>query len=325
MKNIKKTGIICVITMLLAAVLSACFKNTYTKDTDSSQIMPEEEVKFNDDGTLTLGKGYTAHGLYTNEDKLVEPNSAVVCEDGCIRGLIHFQQNLTGTMEYGLIIMTDFIQKKFAVKGEQYDIYRFSLTEEEEVKFEIELPVDYLAYEMEYLIVPEPDAKNFSMDSQSGWNNFLATQAVYSSSYRIIDQNGNERVPHVFDQIDTKELGELDHKGGTGLELLKSSKDLSVFDSAKAGSQVCLCLGGMSKEADAYVLVAFCNWKQTEVAKGEPVRCYTSVPNRNSYDEIILPNINEDVVYQMFAFELPIKSRQIGMVNSTFRIKLERK
>ena len=71
------------------------------------------------------------------------------------------------------------------------------------------------------------------------------------------------------------------------------------------------------------MVVAFCNWKQVEVAKGQLVRCYQSVPDRNSYDEIIFPNIKGDAVYQMFAFEMPIASRAIASVNQTFRIKMK--
>ena len=256
--------------------------------------------------------------------KLVEPGSNVECADGYIKGQIEFQQNVTGSMKYGLIVMSDFIQKKFAVKNKQYDCYRFSLKDEDKIRIEIMIPIDDRAYEMEYLIIPEPDAKNFSMNSESGWNNFLATQGVCTSSYRIIDRNGKIRVPHEFDQINTINLDELEHKGNTGFELVKSSEDLCVFDSAKAGSRACLCLGGMRKEAEAYAVIAFCNWKQTQITKGQLVRCYTSVPNRNSFDEIIFPNIKENAVYQMFAFELPIEARPIAIVNQTFRIKLER-
>ncbi len=326
MNHMKKKSVIFLIATLMALtiVISACFNHDQVTDTNNDQTETMEQVKLNDDGTLTLAKGYTAHGFYTKDGQLVEPGSNVEYTDGCIKGQIEFQQNIAGTMKYGLIVMTDFIQKNFTVKNKRYDCYRFSLKDEDKVRIEIMIPADDQAYEMEYLIVPEPDAKNFSMNNESEWNNFMATQGVCTSSYLIKDKNGNVRIPHEFNQINTESLGELKHKGSTGFELVKSSKDLYVFDSAKAGSRACLCLGGMRKEADAYAVIAFSNWKQIPIAKGQLVRCYTSVPNRNSFDEIIFPNIKESAVYQMFAFELPIESRPIAMVNQTFRIKLER-
>lgn len=316
----------------MAVALSACSKDIFDRETDRKQTgmveeIPEketeEQVQLHDDGSITLAEGFTAHGFYKTDGKLADPGSRIVCEDGVIRGQVHLQQNLPGTMNYGLIVMTDFVQKEFTVECKPYDCYRFSLTDEDEAGIEITVPAGDDAYEMEVLIIPEPDALNFSMDSEDEWNNFQATRGAVSSSYQIIDKNGTARVPHVFDQIDTKSLDEVEHEGNTGFELVESRKEMRVFDSAKAGSRACLCLGGMREEAQAYAVVAFCDWKQTEIAKGELVRCYASVPERNSYDEIIFPNIKEDAVYQMFAFELPLEARPIGLMKQTFRIKLE--
>ena len=72
-----------------------------------------------------------------------------------------------------------------------------------------------------------------------------------------------------------------------------------IFDTAKSGGTACLCMGGMQQRDDAYVVVAFCDWKQSELAPGELLRCYTSVPDRNNYEEIRFPDIKEDAVYQI--------------------------
>ncbi len=323
-----KRGVICITAVLiLTAVFSACSEKMQDKNaveqTDREDRETAQQPELNEDGTITLAEGYASHGFHAEDGTLFDTGSIIECENGSIKGQIEFQQNTAGTMNYGLIIMADFVQKKFTVQNEQFDCYRFSLTDEERAIIQIEFPADDDAYEWEYLIVPEPDAKDFSMDSDSGWNNFMATRGVFTGSYRMEDKSGGKRFPHVYEQTDTDKLGELKHDGNTGFQLVKSSKDLRVFDSAKAGSRACLCLGGMREEAQAYAVVAFCGWKQTEISKGQLVRCYTSVPDRNSYDEIIFPNIKEDAVYQMFAFELPFESRPAAMVNAAFRIKLE--
>ncbi len=331
MKKINKRAVAGISVLFVTIIiLLTCFKAIFVgqegnqKTSQSVDQQKSEKIRFNDDGTVTLGEGYTAHGLYTKDGKLVDFGNAVECEGGCIRGCIVFQQNLPGTTEYGLLLMEDFIQKEFKVGNTLFDCYRFSLSGEDTAKVEVELPVMDSAYEMEYLIVPQPDAENFSMDSKSGWNNFLATKNAYASSYKIMDKDGNTRIPPVYKRVDTAKLGEIQYDGDIGFELVKSREELDVFDAANSGCRACLCLGGMRKEVDAYAVVAFCNWKQTEVAKGQLVYCYQSVPDRNSYDEIIFPNIKEDAVYQMFAFEMPIESRRIASVNQTFRIKIRK-
>ncbi|MDE7310698.1 MAG: hypothetical protein K2N87_03600 [Eubacterium sp.] len=326
MKNGKKKVFASVfIAVALIAAITVCIGYVYVRKADQGQTKEQKQgFKLNDDGTVTLGLGYSAHGFFTTDGNLVNSGDDILCEDGYIRGQIEFQKNLTEPMEYGLIIMNDFMQKKFAVDNEWFDCYRFSLSGNGTIKIAVEVPVEDNAYEMEYLIVPEPDAKNFSMDNESGWHNFLATKEVSVSSYRITDKTGKRRVPPVFDQIDTEKLEELESEGNTGFELVKSSKDVSAFASAKSGSHACMCLGSMRKEVDAYAVIAFCDWKQTEITKGQWVRCYTSVPDKNYFEEIILPNEQEDAVYQMFAFELPIESRLKTLVYQTFRIKLER-
>ena len=324
-KNHKRVFAGVSISMIVIIVSVIFFIRFNSGKSDKMQTEGQKQgFQLNDNGTVTLGNGYVAHGFYTKDGKLINSGDDVICEDGYIRGWIEFQQNITETMEYGLIIMTDFVQKKFAVEGKQYNCYRFSLPGNGNVRIAVEIPVEDKAYEMEYLIVPEPDAKNYSMNSESEWNNFNVTKDVRTSSYRIID-GGTEskRVPPVFEKIETKKLEELAFEGNTGFELVKSSKDLRVFDSAKCGSRACLCLGGMRKEVEAYAVVAFCDWKQTEFSKGEFVRCYTSVPDGNYYEEINFPTIKKDCVYQMFAFEMPFESRMGILLHQTFRIKLE--
>ncbi len=331
MKKLNKRAVagIAVALLTIFTILTICLRVVFVgregnqKDRLQTDQQKQDRFRFNEDGTVTLGEGFTSHGFYTKDGKLADFGSAVECEDGCIRGCIVFQQNLPGTTEYGLLMMEDFIQKEFKVGNVSFDCYRFSLSGEGTARIEVELPVMDRAYEIEYLIVPQPDAQNFSMDSKSGWNNFLATKNAYTSSYKIMDKHRNKRVPPAYERVNTFKLGEIQHGGSTGFELVKSSEELKIFDYANGGSRACLCLGSMKKEVDAYVVVAFCNWKQVEVAKGQLVRCYQSVPDRNSYDEIIFPNIKGDAVYQMFAFEMPIASRAIASVNQTFRIKMK--
>lgn len=290
----------------------------------SQELPGNGDFRLNDNGTVTLGGGMISHGLFSKDGKLINPGEQAECADNKVEGMIHFQQNKQGTMEYGLIFMADFIQTEFLVEKEAFTCYRFSLTGDDQVKFGVQIPVEDNTYEIEYLIVPEPDLKNFSMKNDLEWNNFMATGDVCSGSYRVTGKNNSKRVPKTLPQIDTSKLKAVDFEGNTGFELVKSSSDIRIFDTAKSGETACLCMGGMQQADDAYVVVAFCDWKQSAIAPGELLRCYSSVPDRNNYEEIHFPEIKEDAVYQMFAFSLPIESRMPSMIRKTLRIKLER-
>ncbi len=295
-----------------------------TSTNRSQEPLGKGDFRLNDNGTVALGDGMISHGLFSKDGKLINPGEKAECADNKVEGKIHFQQNKQGTMEYGLIFMADFIQKEFIVENEAFTCYRFSLTGDDQVKIGVQIPVEDNTYEIEYLIVPEPDLKNFSMENELEWNNFMATRDVCSGSYRITGKNDTKRVPVTLPQIDTNKLKAADFQGNTGFELVKSSSDISIFDTAKSGGTACLCMGGMQQRDDAYVVVAFCDWKQSELAPGELLRCYTSVPDRNNYEEIRFPDIKEDAVYQIFAFSLPIESRMLSMIRKTLRIKLEK-
>lgn len=308
--------------VIIAGIIVFLFWANIFKDQKTDDKSEAEGFEFHNDGSVTLEEGYVTHGFYGQDGALVNTGGIAVCEGAFVKGSIEFQQNKQVQMEYGLIIMTDFEQKKFWVHDQTFDCYRFSLSGVDKETIDVKIPIESSTYEIEYLIVPEPESKNFSMDSEVGWNNFNATKDVCSSSFCVASKDGGARMPHELEQIDTRKLKLLDFEGNTGFELVKSSMDLSVFDSANAADHVCLCLGGMQKDVKAYAVVAFCDWKQVGITEGELVRCYSSVADQNYFDEIILPNIKDDAVYQMFAFEMPIECRVPGLLKQTFRIKI---
>lgn len=280
------------------------------------------DFSYNKDGTVTLGEGYVAHGFYTMDEELVDAGGQVVCENGRICGQIHFQQNADAS-NYGLLLLCDFRQQEFYVEGEAYRFYRFSLEGDTEVRIPIELPVDGAAYEMAYLIVPEPDEKEeeFFNGEDIRWDFMQAMQAnVYTSRFVIADENGmtGQEPDRVY--VDASRLAKIDQRAV--FDVVKSADDISVFPSAKGHGKAGLLMGE-ALDKKAWAVIAFCDWEQVEVKDGDLVRYYSSADGGGSrYEEITFPDVEEAAVYQAFAYGL--SDRSSVLVFPSFRIKLNR-
>lgn len=275
--------------------------------------------EYHEDGIVTLGEGFTAYGFYSEEGQFVDSGGDIECDNGHVKGQVEFQQNHEGTTEYGLILMLDFIQREFMVEDTAYQMYRFSLTGEDDIRIDVDIDVMEGADRLTYLIIMEPDLRDFSLKDEDGWNNFMVTKNVYSNSYFISDESG--QIAKEDEVISTDELPELEFDGNVGFELIKSELDMSVFDSAKGGEEAVLCIGGMGTKAEICTAVAFCNWEQVPVIQGELIQSYSCVPGRNSYEKIIFPDMQEEAVYQAFLFDA--SDGYAKPVRPTFRIKIE--
>lgn len=261
------------------------------------------DIIYHEDGTITLGEGLVAYGFYTMNGLIVNDGEKLTTENGSIKGIVNIQQNLPGTVNYGLLLMQDFIQQDFYVNEEKYQIYQFSMTGIDEKNIEIELSVEENATEFEYLIVRSPDMTGFENEQGLDWEKLIDSKNAYSF-FAVLDETANEMkqdAAYLYKTAD--EMETIQSVPGLGFELLKTQDNLSVFGEASAGDKIGLGIGSLLADAEQCYMIAFCNWKQAVIEEQAKVIIYPKM-DKMLYDEIELPQVDGDAVYQVFLFEL---------------------
>lgn len=279
-----------------------------------------QDIIYHEDGTITLGEGLVAHGFYTLNGLIVNNGEKLTIENGNMKGIVNIQQNLPGTVDYGLLLMQDFIQQDFYVNAEKYWIYQFSMTGIDEKNIEIELPVEENATEFEYLIVQSPGMTGFENEQGLDWDKLIDSKNAYSF-FAVLNETANgmkQDAAYLYKTAD--EIATLQSVPDVGFELFRTQDNLSVFGEASAGDKIGAGIASSLGDAQQYYLIAFCNWKQAVIEDQAKVIIYPKM-DRVLYDEIELPQVDEDAVYQMFLFELHGDSQR--RLRPSFRMDLK--
>lgn len=276
---------------------------------------------YHDDGTVTLSKGYTAHGFYLPNGRILDEGKKLNTENGVLRGTVNMQQNLSGTVAYGLLLMTDFLQQDFYVEGEKFRFYKFTLTGNDETNISIELPVSEDDMEFEYLIVRSPDVTGFANGDSLDWDKLFEARNAYS--YHAVlnersDSIGSEE-KYLYRLPEELVCEQAENKGG--FELFRDRTDMEVFGEAFGGERVVVKIGVPTENTKECRMIAFCDWEQVPLRESASVIVY---PNTEKifYDEIVLPKPDKDAVYQVFLFEIG-EEHSWRTMNPSFRMDLK--
>lgn len=307
-KHLKKYRLIAVETLFLCFMTACVPKSQTVQNAENSA-----DFTYNEDGSVTLGEGYVAYGFCDGTGDIVNSGEELECVEGKITGNIRYQQNKTSKVEYGLIVMTDYVQQSFKVDGKPTRFYTFELTGEDEICIPIELEVTEQSYEMEYLIISEPKAtaEDFISGDDLKFNNIYASQERSTGCFPIKGREEPEKI--------IKNLEFVDWPITLGFDLIEG--EYIPFCRAKSGQKSTMVIGQEGVDLDYYIVVAFCDWEQVSLNKGELVGYFDFNEGKNGSYEITFPQAKDGAMYQMFLFGKP-NAGSFGA--ATFRVELSK-
>jgi hypothetical protein len=160
--------------------------------------------------------------------------------------------------------------------------------------------------EFEYMIISEPDMKEFSIDNKNEWKKLLMTKELRTWRLPLsnsMEENLSLKYDNTYEKFDFH-----GNQLGDGINLTKTHQNIMALPSCKSMEELEIVLGNTSEENSEYVLVAFLNWKQVRFDNENIVK-YVDIPsNTNIYYKLTTPKVDSDTPYQIFAFPKPFNN-----------------
>lgn len=248
------------------------------------------------DGSMDLGEGSWAHGLYNADHDILDPGELLYTNGNKIICSVDMAQNIKGNTDYILFIMCDYVQQEFLVDGDSYTSYRFSLQDNSEVSINIELPYSDDMIELECLIFLNPDVYELSLEE---WAEFDKTSLIFSKRVFI------NRVPEQLDYTLDTSYNIKESDINISCMLTKSISTYTLMPECQSNDIVQLIYGNTYERDLECVLVAFYNWEQVPIVDNNPYIISKIDSNQNFYYNIRMPENEKDSTYQVVMFYQP--------------------
>jgi len=281
-------------------------------------------VKYNEDGSVTLPEGYTANGFYDIEtNKIIDGRTTIHVSGDVLRGRVSFHQNFPTERKYLFIVLIDYMQHEFFVENNSYQSYPFKLEGESEFNMDISVELaESEGWEFSYIIVSEPDEKEFLTDGEYDWNTMFFTREPVINRFNLDKLSS----PLEANQENHQDFTEFQCEGNIwGFELVKSREQLTAFVNGKSGEMAELVILNQEQDAEEkkYVILGFSDWKQVPL-NGTNMKYYVTVPANTSVSiPIILPEVKEPTVFQVIAISEPDTVLNVDNIKqnpSSFRV-----
>ncbi len=336
----KKRGIIIIFFVLVCILIIFMYfflketpiEETGGKGTENQEFSTEikspseknDVVKYNEDGSVTLPEGYTANGFYDIEtNKIIDSRTTIHISGDVLQGRVSFQQNFPTERNYLLIVLIDYMQHDFFVENNSYQSYPFKLEGESEFNLDISIELaESEGREFSYIIVSEPDEKEFLADGEYDWDTMFFLREP------VINRFNLDRLPSQSEanQENQQDFMEFQAEGNiSGFELVKSREQLTAFVDGKSGEMTELVILNQEQDAEEkkYVILGFSGWKQVPL-NGTNMKYYVTVPANTSVSiPVILPEVKEPAVFQVIAISEPdtvLNVENIKQDPSSFRV-----
>lgn len=295
-----------IITILVIAI--AVTLHVYTKQNESI-VSPtqENELIYNDDGTVTIGEGMTSFGFRDSEtNTIIDFGNSIETKEDKLIGRINFHQNISKKINYLLIILLDFLQVEFKVDQNIYTSYAFSLEGNEEININIELDlINCNAHEFEYIIVREPELMSFTKDNSILWDNIGFTDSIVSSRF-LINGSTDAWTPQVYENKYTVFDSDVSYPPA----IVRNYQDAKVLPYCYSNEKLDLVFTNIYPEETDYVFIAFSNWKQVEFTNGQKQNAIRIPGESNIVYSLTMPEVQSQEPYQIFCFSLPLNIYQ---------------
>lgn len=290
-----------ILAVIIIMIISSA-KGNIREDSISDKI---DAPVYHDDGSVTIPEGYTANGFYDLEtNKIIDSGSVIQLSGDTLQGKIKFQQNFSGKNEYLLIILIDYVQHEFEIKGKRFQSYSFSLEGEDEIALNISAHLtESEGTEFSYVIIPEPEEQNYVINGTYNWSVMFSTREWNYGRFKLEREYMNIKAEQKNEQNYTQFHVE---ENISGFELIDSRDDLIVSVERKGGETVELVILNQAPESEDtnYVIVGFLNWQQVPI-DGEHMTYYADVPADTSISiPVTLPDVEETSVFQILAFKI---------------------
>lgn len=335
----KRIGIVIVLLLFICIMLFLGYYLTKEKKitTENNQNMEstsvlEKESSFpekidgpiyNKDGSVTIPEGYTACGFYDSETgKIIDSGTTIKVPSDILRGRIHFQQNFPIERTYLLIILVDYMQHQFFVENQSFQSYPFKLEGENEINLNISVNLTETdGKEFSFLIIPEPEEKNFLIDGEYNWDFMFLGRELIANRYILdrltLQSIEEEEIPQNYIEFQS----EWDI---SGFELVKSRNNLKAFVEGKGGEMLELLIlnQDQASEDKNYIILSFSDWQQVAV-DGENMKYDVTVKANSSISiPITLPEVEVPTIFQIIAFNNPdsLYDRNAWESLTTFRV-----
>ncbi|MBL4954897.1 hypothetical protein JK635_22315 [Neobacillus sp. YIM B02564] len=87
----------------------------------------------------------------------------------------------------------------------------------------------------------------------------------------------------------------------------KQKEQLNILPTANSGENIFVSIGNISKEKEAYNMIALSNWKQVPFINNELVGNVSVNPGERKIFKFKLPFVKENSNFQVIAFPTPYK------------------
>lgn len=281
---------------------------------------------YHEDGSVTIQEGYTSNGFYNLETNAIIDNGTTIEISGdVLQGRISFQQNFPVKRSYLVIVLIDYIQHEFYVEDQSFQSYSFQLEGESKINLDISIFLtESEGTEFSYIIVPQPEEKNYLIDGKYDWNTMFSDRGLIFGRYHLdrlyFQAEKEQEFPQ--DYIEFQAEGNI-----SGFELVESRSNINVSVEEKGGRTLELVFLNQTQESKEtnYVVLGFADWNQIPV-DGIHMKYFVTIPADTSVSiPVTLPYVEEPTIFQIVAFSDPdcVLDRFNWSNQTTFRVLVE--
>ncbi|WP_221569301.1 hypothetical protein [Alkalihalobacillus sp. TS-13] len=308
-----KSKILIIISIIFLCTIPAIlyFSNVTTEKKDSMVFSSQQRPGVSENSNKIT------YGLYSTDGELIDNGSTLDPINGQINKVISLSHFINETREYSLIILSNFKQVPFKIKGEEYLNYTFKMKPNSTINLNTIVNVGQDTKELDYLLIKKPNylVKDRDIKKASILQEVIAMRFSITNSIKTRFDSENP-------------LKEYSNGPNDYIFISKSMDKLGVVYKAKPDQKLYLSVGNVNKdEKKEFALVAFLGWKQVPLIDNKKVNYISVDPGKRKIYSLDLPKSDKAKNYQVISIPSPYNVSQTNyssqMVYGSIRTIIE--